>query len=449
MSLTLIRLRRFQGRVFASDRRFRVLVAGRRFGKTYLAITELCQAAWGKGRVAWYVAPTYRQAKRIVWKPLKEITRPFWAQKPNESELTIQLTIGGTICLRGADNYDSLRGEGLDFVVLDEYASMHKEAWFEVLRPALADRQGKALFIGTPNGLNHFYDLYQEARTHPEWAAFQFTTEQGRNVALAELESAASQMDERVYRQEFQASFENLGAGIVYYAFDRTMNVQSLSYDPKEPIFWAVDFNVNPMCSVIGQRVNGRVHVMEEIVLPKSNTWRLCEEFINRTRVWLYAHGGPIHVQVYGDATGNSRHSSADESDWEIVRRALTGEGGVRAQFCVPRQNPSVKMRVNSMNAMLCNQRQERRLLVHPECKQLIKDFERVTWAMDGNGNIMGDIDKGDPMRTHVSDALGYKLAEESDLVQTGRIIRESPFSEEVVTALSAACFYRLRERSW
>jgi hypothetical protein len=100
------------------------------------------------------------QAKRIVWKPLKEMTRPYWASQPNETDLRIELITVGTICLRGADNYDSLRGDGLDFLVLDEYASIAKEAWLEVLRPALADRQGKALFIGTPRGYNHFYELY-------------------------------------------------------------------------------------------------------------------------------------------------------------------------------------------------------------------------------------------------------------------------------------------------
>jgi len=111
-------------------------------------------------------------------------------------------------------------------VVLDEYASMRPEAWMEVLRPALADRMGRALFIGTPKGLNHFYDLYQHARTQPEWAAFQFTTEQGGNVASAELQSAAAQLDERRWRQEFQASFENLGAGLVYYVWlQRNQNI--------------------------------------------------------------------------------------------------------------------------------------------------------------------------------------------------------------------------------
>jgi hypothetical protein len=102
----------------------------------------------------WYVAPTYKQGKRIAWKPLKDLTRPYWAARPNETDLRIELISGGTICLRGADNYDSLRGDGLDFLVLDEYASIAREAWTEVLRPALADRQGRALFIGTPRGFS-------------------------------------------------------------------------------------------------------------------------------------------------------------------------------------------------------------------------------------------------------------------------------------------------------
>src|SRR5712671_4716036 len=104
----MIQLKPPQGEVFRSPARFRVLAAGRRFGKTYLAQVELCRAAWSRGRLAWYVAPTYKQAKRIAWKPLKEMTRPYWAARPNETDLRIELVWGGTICVRGADNYDSL-----------------------------------------------------------------------------------------------------------------------------------------------------------------------------------------------------------------------------------------------------------------------------------------------------------------------------------------------------
>jgi hypothetical protein len=143
------------------------------------------------------------------------------ARKPNETDLTIELVSGGTISLRGADNYDALRGDGLDFIVLDEYASMAPAAWTEVLRPALADKQGGALFIGTPRGHNHFYDLYEAAQNQPHWAAFQYTTEQGGNVTPEELEIATHELDERTFRQEFRASFENLGVGLAYYARSR------------------------------------------------------------------------------------------------------------------------------------------------------------------------------------------------------------------------------------
>ncbi len=172
----MIRLKPPQWAVFNQDARFRVLVAGRRFGKTYLALVELCRAAWSPGRLAWYVAPTIKQAKRIAWNPLKEMTRPYWRSKPNETDLRIELVAGGTICLRGADNYDSLRGSGLDFLILDEFASFARQVWPEVLRPMLADRQGRALFIGTPRGHDHFYDLHETARNQANWSVFQYTT---------------------------------------------------------------------------------------------------------------------------------------------------------------------------------------------------------------------------------------------------------------------------------
>ena len=141
----MIRLKAPQWTVFNCASRFRILVAGRRFGKTYLALVELCQAAWDAGRLAWYVAPTYKQAKRIAWVPLKQMTRPYWASQPNETDLRIELVSGGSICLRGAENYDSLRGEGMDFLILDEYAAMAPAAWTQVLRPALATGKGGSI----------------------------------------------------------------------------------------------------------------------------------------------------------------------------------------------------------------------------------------------------------------------------------------------------------------
>jgi len=408
----VIKLKPCQWDVFNSEARFRILVAGRRFGKTYLAQVELCRAAWDKGRLAWYVAPTYRQAKRIAWKPLKEMTRPYWASLPNETDLRIELTSGGTICLRGADNYDSLRGDGLDFLILDEYAQIAREAWPEVLRPALADRQGKALFIGTPHGYDHFYDLCQAAKQMPDWATFQFTTEQGGNVPKTELESATHELDERTYRQEFQASFENVSAGLVYYAFDRERNVTPLRYDPKLPLFWSLDFNINPMCSVIGQTDGNRVYILDELVLPDSNTWQACEAFAERLGSIVGHSPFGLPIRIYGDATGSGRQTAASRTDWEMVREFIRRIPH-QFEFRVRSTNPLVKDRANCVNAMLKNQAGERRLRIDPKCKHLIADFERVHWKSDASGNLRSEIDKSDPDRSHVSDALGYMIAED------------------------------------
>jgi hypothetical protein len=419
-----------QYEVFINGRRFRILVAGRRFGKTYLAIIELIQAAWGRGRVVWYVAPTYKQAKRVVWNMLKQLTRPYWASKPNETNLTIELRSGGTIALRGADNYDSLRGDGLDFVVLDEYASMRPEAWSEVLRPSLSDREGSALFIGTPNGLNHFYDLFQESQGRPDWSTFQFTTEQGGNVSGAELESAAGELDEKTYRQEFEASFENLGQGRVYYAFDRSENVKPVTHQMNQPFCWTLDFNVNPMCSLIAQigdqtmnsdrgNASRSLRVLDEIVLSDSNTLEACGMFVERMQA--LQPDGPVEVKIYGDAAGEAR-STAGKSDYQIIREFFRTAPRFRTSIHVRSANPPVRDRVNTVNSLLCNSQRQRRVSIDPRCLRLIRDLERVVWKADAHGNLGAQVDKSDPELTHVSDALGYLIEREFSLRPSPRI---------------------------
>jgi hypothetical protein len=400
-----------QETVFCCDQRFRVLVAGRRFGKTYLAVVELIRAAWPPGSLVWYVAPTYKQAKRIAWKQLKALTRPYWAGKPNETDLRIELLGGSTICLCGAEDPDSLRGHGLNFVVVDEYASMKREAWSEVLFPALADKQGGALLIGTPRGYDHFYDLFQGAQNRPHWAAFQFTTAEGGNVLPEELENATHELDQRTYGQEFGATFENTGVGLVYHAFDRARNVQPARFEPRLPLFWSLDFNMNPMCSVIGQQEGNRVVIFDELVLPDSHTWAACEEFLARTSRWI--SGYPVQVRIYGDATGDGRKTSSSRTDVQIVRDFFGRyPDRFRVEFHIPASNPPVKDRANCVNALLRNQAGERRLVIDVGCKQLIEDFERVHWKADSNGNGMASMDKSDKRRTHVSDALGYMIAQ-------------------------------------
>ena len=398
--------------VFTASTRFRVLVAGRRFGKTYLALVELCRAAWKPGSMVWYVAPTYKQAKRIAWEALKEMTRPYWKTLPNETDLRIELITGGTICLRGADNFDSLRGSGLDFLVLDEFASMDPRAWTQVLRPALADRQGGALFIGTPKGFNHFYELYTTAQSRNDWEVFQYTTVEGGNVTLAELEGAHHELDEKTYRQEFEARFENLTAGQTYYTFERSKHVHKEAYDPRLPIFWSLDFNINPMCSLIGQQ-DGifTTRILKEIVLPDSRTTEACEVFLAETEEWTSQSRTPLHVKVYGDATASAGRSSAAQTDWEIVKDFFNRHPReYLASFHRRSKNPAVKDRVACVNRRLRNHANERHISIDRSCLQLITDLEQVHWRTDSSGNSLSEIDKSDSKRTHLSDALGYMI---------------------------------------
>ena len=262
-----------------SDKRFRVVVAGRRFGKTHLSIRELCFHARKPNQEVWYVAPTYRQAKQIVWRKLKYKLQDLnWAKKINESELTILLKNGSVISLKGADNADSLRGVGLDFMVMDEFADVDEEAWTEVLRPTLADKQGKALFIGTPKGIGNWaHDLYTMPLEQPNvWASFQYTTIDGGQVKEEEIESAKRDLDERTFRQEFLATFETY-SGRIYYAFDRKDNCQPPESVDISMVYIGMDFNIDPMSAVVAVRQGDNLYVIDEIRMFSSNTTEIVE----------------------------------------------------------------------------------------------------------------------------------------------------------------------------
>ena len=165
-----------QSEVIGSKARFRVLVSGRRFGKTFVAINELARFARFPNKKVWYVAPTYRQAKGICWVELKQrLEKHNWIEEVNNSDLTVTLRNNSTISLRGADNEQSLRGVGLDFLVMDEFADINKAAWLEVLRATLSDTQGHALFCGTPRGFGNWaYELYTMANSTRDWESFKY-----------------------------------------------------------------------------------------------------------------------------------------------------------------------------------------------------------------------------------------------------------------------------------
>lgn len=205
-----VKLHAKQLEIFNDKTRFQVVAAGRRFGKSRLAAWKLLiEALKSKEKDVFYVAPTYQQAKDIMWQLLKELGHEvISASHENTSVLT--LVNGRRIYLKGSDRPDTLRGVGLAYVVLDEYADMKSTVWEQILRPALADVQGGALFIGTPKGRNHFYELHKfaESGKDNQWAAFHYTSYDNPMIPNSEIEAAKTSMSSFAFRQEFLSSFE-------------------------------------------------------------------------------------------------------------------------------------------------------------------------------------------------------------------------------------------------
>ncbi len=177
-------------------------------------------------------------------------------------------------------------------------------------------------------------------------------------------------------------------------------------------LIWSLDFNVNPMCSVLAQRNGDLVEVLDEIVIEDAHTWMACEHFWQRVQPYRYP-GGALAIDIYGDASGHQRRTSGTLTDWNLIRdffSQLRGQAVVHIKAATV--NPSVRDRVNVVNSRLQNAAGETRLSIDPKCKELIADLERVCWCTDSFGQPTTELDKSDRMRTHTSDALGYYLAQ-------------------------------------
>lgn len=202
-----------QSVVHRDPARFKVLSAGRRWGKTRLGVNECLDAA-SKGQRAWWVSPSYKTGD-VGWRPIHRMGAKVGADV-KIVDRRITLPNGGEVTVRSADHPDSLRGEGLDLVVIDEAAHIRKfgDVWVQAIRPSLSDRKGGALFISTPKGYNDFYELFKNAEKSDEWASFQFPTHSNPHIDPAEIEAARKDLPELVFRQEYGAEFVQLAGAL-------------------------------------------------------------------------------------------------------------------------------------------------------------------------------------------------------------------------------------------
>jgi len=402
-----LKLSKSQNKVFRSNARYRVLVTGRRWGKTEISINELCKFAayrpHRKPRQIWYIAPYYTQAKEIAWLRLKDsLVEKGWVQAQksfNESALSATIANGNIIKLKGANNPDALRGSGLAFVVIDEFQDMKQEAWTEVIRPMLSDTKGHAFMCGTPKGFNWAYDLWAKGqKNRPEytkdWESWQFTTIDGGNVLKEEIEDAKRDLDERTFRQEYEASFETY-SGVVYYAFGHIESLMPFK-KPEDfdrvPLHIGMDFNVSPMAATISIENELYTHVIDEITIYSSNTHEMSEEIRNR-----YKHN-PIYV--YPDPACKQRRTSAGgNTDLKILQ-----DSRYRFNPRLRSAHPLIRDRVNAVNSRFKTASGERKLFIDPKCRQLIKC---VTNQLYKEGTMLPDKTSD---LDHMPDALGYHI---------------------------------------
>lgn len=401
----VLKVHKGQKTVLRDPRRYRVIVAGRRWGKTQIAKISLIKAAASKSaQKVWYVAPTYQMARDILWDDLKESIPRAWITKNgiNESRMTIKLVNGSKIFLKGADKPDSLRGVGIHFLVIDEAQDIKQDTWSKVLRPTLSTTGGRVLFIGTPKAFNWLYEIYIKGQrgekyltpkgklvTNP-WHSWQFPTITSPFIPRQEIEDAKRDMDPKSFAQEFEASFETM-SGRVYYAFDRHKHVGDFPFNPLLPIKIGMDFNIDPMSSIICQEQhNGEIWVVDEAVLPGSNTQEAADEL--QRRYWKNTN----QITIYPDPAGNNREHTRGESSLEILREA--GFKDLRFR----RKHPPVADRVNSVNRLLMTAEGTIRLRIDRKCRKFIEALEQTIYKPGTR-----EVDKKAGFE-HPADAFGY-----------------------------------------
>lgn len=251
--------------------RFSCLVCHRRAGKTVATLNDLQRRALTSSKEnyrAAYIAPFYAQAKDVAWDYIKRFAAPIPGVEFNESELRVDYPNGARIRLYGADNYNRMRGIYLDDAALDEYGDMDPRAWSEVIRPALADREGTATFIGTPKGNNHFREVYDRAEDEEGWYRLTLKASETNLIKPEELKAARKEMTEDQYEQEFECSFD---AAIVGAYYGRDMNaaegsgrITGVPYDRAVPVWTAWDLGIDDSTAIwFAQFVGREIHLID------------------------------------------------------------------------------------------------------------------------------------------------------------------------------------------
>ena len=432
---TKLHRHRIQQALWNTNKRFAVVPAGRRSGKTELAKRRMILQAlnfhkYSNGRFI-FAAPTHSQAKKIFWDDVKAMIPRDMFLTPgklrnsiSESALSIKLWNGAKIEVIGLDRPERAEGSPIDGIILDEYGNMRPEVWTQHIRPGLSElnREGWAWFIGVPEGRNHYYQLFCDCELEhnlEDWGAYTWKT---ADINPTEAAKAKRELDLLTYMQEYEGSFVTF-EGRCYYSFDPEYNVtpkgERLLYQPDKDLIFTFDFNRKPGTAAIFQEQNAPDWLdkinpnheqkvtcgLDEVYIEhNSNTEVVCKKLIEK---WGHHKG---IVKLYGDASGgNHTAQGVKGSDWDIIDDMLSPVFQDRLVPMYPKSNPRIRTRVNAVNSRFrAVDGTVRSVLDRKMQPKSIRDFEGV--VCDDNGNPAKEQGS---MLSHLSDGYGYYVTEE------------------------------------
>jgi len=398
-----------QKRFHALENRFKGFSGPIGSGKSQALCQEAIRLSYmNPGRLGLLGAPTYPMLRDATQAALVEIlTSNQIPYEHNKAENTFVMSdTKSRILFRPVDEFERLRGTNLAWFGLDELTYTQEESWLR-LEGRLRDPKAKRLCgfaVWTPKGFDWVYRKFISDPVKG-YGAVQAAPFENRHL-LHKISDFYTRLkdsyDEKFYQQEVLGSYLSMDGGRVYGAFERSLHVRDVRVNPAKPLWWTLDFNVDPMSSLIAQQVRGGVEVVGEIVIRRGTTGAACEEFLRRY---------PRHdagVVVFGDASGYQQQTTGS-TDYDMIRDHFAVHGGIKVEYRASRSNPSVRDRINLTNRQLKSAAGAIGLVVDSTCKELIKDLEQVCFKAD---STVIDKDR-DRQRTHLSDALGYLLWQE------------------------------------
>ena len=372
-------------KIIAKDpHKFRVICAGRRFGKTMLSIDQMKGCASQPNKRVCYIAPTFQQARDIVWEALRKDCEQA-AQSINEARLEIKLFNGSIIKLQGWESIEAIRGQKYDLVILDEVAMFRNfwMSWQEAIRPTLIDNRGEAIFISTPKGFNHFYDLFNMQETDSDFKSFKYTTYDNPHIPVDEIDKSRNQLGPDRFAQEFMADFTKT-EGLVFKEFQRQVHLMSpekLKDIHFRETLVGVDFGFTNPCAVL------------TVKRDSSDTYYVTSEWYERGRT-------DIEVAEYVASISANRVYPDPEAPAAIVELRKKGVN-VRT---VTKGKDSIKNGIDKVRELfLAN-----KLKISTDCKNLIMELEMYSYP-DARGGVTS-AEKPLDEYNHALDALRYVI---------------------------------------